>query len=379
MKRIRKIASLLLVLCLLLALFAACSNSGNSASQATSSASAAASPSTSTATTPSAAAASAATSSSGPRTVTDALGNTVQIPATVKSVCGTYPAADAIVLMLGGGDKLVATTSTNSTNSYFIKMLPKITSLPQPFANLTAGNVEEAMKLAPDVIITTGKSNFDILKKAGLTAVAVNTASMKDLQFTVTLIGQILGGDAVQKAADLIDNYNANIQLCSSRTDSIPDADRPTVFYSCGSTITTEGIGSITVEWIHLAGGINVAAANGFEGTIKDTTKEQLMKWDPDIIICRDAATKDEYYNDPTLSALKAVKNNHVYVNPKSIYVWCVRSADEAIQPLWAGTVIQPKLFSDIDMAKVTRDFHAKFYNLNLKDDEINAILNPTK
>ncbi|SHH85526.1 iron complex transport system substrate-binding protein [Sporobacter termitidis DSM 10068] len=367
MKKTRKIASLTMVLCLLAALLAGCAGTGGTEANT---ASPSASPEASASASPSA-------ESTGPQTVVDALGNSVQVPATVKSICATYPAADAIVLMLGGGDKLVATTDYNAKNALFARMLPKITTLPQPFADLTAGNVEQAMSLAPDVIITSGQSNLDILKNAGLTAVAVNTSSIKDLQFTVDLIGQILGGDAVQKAADLIDYYNANIELCTSRTDSIAEADRPTVFYSAGAVLTTEAIGSIVTEWIELAGGINVAAANGVKGMFVDVTQEELMKWDPDIIVCRDAATKDEYAKDPTLSKLSAVKNGKVYVNPMGLYTWCVRSADEAIQPLWAGTVIQPELFSDIDMVKETRDFHSKFYGLDLTDDEINAILFP--
>ena len=203
-------------------------------------------------------------------------------------------------------------------------------------------------------------------------------SNIDDLKFVISMIGEILGGDAVQKAADLIAYYDNNIALCKSRTDSIAQADRPTVFYSAGTMITTEGNGSIVTDWIALAGGVNVAAANGVDGMFIDVTQEELMQWDPDIIICRDAATKDEYYNDPTLSSLSAVQNDRVYVNPKSVYTWCVRSADEAIQPLWAATVIQPELFSDIDMTEETRAFHAEFYGLDLTDAEINAILIPS-
>ncbi len=375
MKRTSKLFSLLMALCLIVTLLAACSNSGETPVSPSTAPSAA--PAEESATPPSAEV-SSSPSDTGKRTVVDALGNEVEIPDTINSICATYPAADAIVLMLGGGDKLVATTSYNSTNEWFIRMLPKITTLPQPFADLKAGNLEEAMSLAPDIIITSGQSNLDAFNSAGLAAVAVNMSNIDDLKFVITLIGEILGGDAVQKAADLIAYYDANISLCSSRTDSIADADRPTVFYAAGKMTTTEGNGSIVKDWTELAGGVNVAAENGVDGMFIDITQEQLMQWDPDVIICRDAATKDEYYNDPTLSALSAVKNDRVYVNPKSVYVWCVRSADEAIQPLWAATVIQPELFSDIDMVEETRTFHNEFYGLDLTDDEINSILYPT-
>lgn len=369
MKKNHSATSIIIIVCLIAAMLTACSSNS----------------STSPSSSEDQAAKSGTTSESGeissePDThiVTDALGNKVELPVNIESIAATYPAIDAIVLMLGSGDKLVATTGYNSTNEWFIRMLPKITSLPQPFTDLKSGNLEEVMSISPDVIITSGQSNLDTFHSAGLPAVATITTSIADLKYTVQLVGDILGDEASAKADKLLKYYDEVIELCKSRTDDIATEDRPTVFYAAGSMITTEGSGSIVKEWIELAGGVNVAAENGVDGMFIDVTQEELLEWDPDIIICRDAATKDEYYNDPTMSSLSAVQNDKVYVNPKSVFVWCVRSADEALQPLWAATIIQPELFSDIDMVEKTRVFHNEFYGMDLSDDEVNAILFPT-
>lgn len=312
------------------------------------------------------------------RTVVDFGGATVEIPTNVTSICATFPAIDAIVVMLGGSDKIVATTASNATNSWFIRMVPEIVNLPQPFADLAAGNVEEIMNINPDVIVATG-NNVQTLRNAGLTVVEVGTSTIDQLKFYIKLVGEVLGGDSVKKADQLLEYYNKNIELVTARNDAIAKEDRPTVFYAANGVLNTEGENTIVKEWIELSGGVNIAAENGVDGGFKDITQEQLLEWDPDFIICRDAKHKDAYLADPTLSKLSAIKNGNIYVNPKSVFIWCVRSADEAIQPLWASTIFQPELFKDIDMVEETRKFHKDFYGLDLTDEEIQSILFPTE
>ena len=319
------------------------------------------------------------TQSADSRSVTDQYGNVVEIPYEVKSICGTFPAIDAIVVMLGAGDKMVAATESNQKDEWMLRVRPGIEKLPAPFAEISAGNVEELMQIAPDVIICSSEVEYDVLVSAGLTAVRVNTTSMAGIQDYIALIGEILGGTHAEKSKQLLDYYHANLDRVTSVTDKISEAERPTVFYSAGGTITTEANGSIVKEWIEVGGGINVAAANGVEGMFVDVTPEELMEWDPDIIICRDYATKAEYYDDPTLASLSAVQNDKVFINPYGIFKWCVRSADEAIQPLWAASVIQPELFTDIDMVEECRQFHKEFYGLDLSDAEVDSILFPTR
>jgi iron complex transport system substrate-binding protein len=369
MKTYNKLTALLLVLVLVLAVLAGCST-GTASPTPTQEPAATDTPDISSPEV-------SDTPEASGRTVTDQYGNVVELPETVNTICGTFPAIDAIVVMLGAGDKLVATTASNQTNPWMIRMVPNIAELPTPFVDTSAGNVEELMRIAPDVTICSSQADFDTITSAGLTAVRVDTSSMAAIQNYIVLIGEILGGEHLTKSQGLLAYYEDNLDTVTSVTDAIAKEDRPTVFYAASGVLNTEGSGSIVKEWIEVAGGVNVAAENGIDGMFVDVTAEQLMEWDPDIIICRDASQKAEYESDPTLSALSAVQNGKVYVNPYGVFKWCVRSADEAIQPLWAATVIQPDLFTDIDMVEETRSFHVEFYGLDLTDEEVQSILFP--
>jgi hypothetical protein len=71
--------------------------------------------------------------------------------------------------------------------------------------------------------------------------------------------------------------------------------------------------------------------------------------------VCRDSATKPQILADARWSNIAAVRNHRLYVNPQGVYVWSVRSAESALQPLWAAKTFHPDLFADIDMTNEVR------------------------
>lgn len=111
------------------------------------------------------------------------------------------------------------------------------------------------------------------------------------------------------------------------------------MYYTAGSPLQTEGQNSIVDVWMNEGGGQNVAAMHGINTApaFATVTREDVLKWNPDIIVCRDADTKQQILADPRWSNVTAVRNHRVYINPQGVYVWSVRSAESALQPLWAA------------------------------------------
>lgn len=311
------------------------------------------------------------------RTVTDLRGVQVEVPTTINRVAASFPAMEEAFLMLGVQDKNVTAIASNQKNPWMLKLYPQIADLPNVFGDSV--NMESLLEANPDVVFVGDEKLQQTLLEAGIPALQTNFKSSQDVIDGLTLMGGIFGGDAQTTASELVADYRANMDFVKGRTDSIATAKRPRVFYAAKNTLNTEGAGSIVTDWIEMAGGVNVATENGVEGTFKDVTLEDLLAWDPDVIVARDAAHKSEYMSDSRFADLKAVKNGHVYVNPKGVFVWCVRSADEVLQPVWAATVIQPDLFGDVDMNKYTYDFYKKYYHYEASDADLQSILFPTE
>jgi iron complex transport system substrate-binding protein len=320
------------------------------------------------------------------RTVVDATGKPIEIPYTVNRVADAWHANNGIVLLLGAGDKLVATTTVVQGIPWFQKMDPKIGSLPAPFT-ATAGsvNMETLIAARPDVLLcSAGSFTADTLAKlsdAKIPVVQMPAATFDDLKATVRITGEVLGAKEAAVATEYIAYLDANIQRVASVTASIPAEQRPTVLHTSQyAVMSTDGAKSLIDAWINYAGGVNVAAKE-VTGNQKAITAEQIAAWNPDIVIVGTAPNGDNVkaiLADPKWSGTNAVKNHKVIANPTGVYLWDRYSAEEALQVLWAAKLLYPAKFQDLDMAKETKAFYLKFFHYSLTDHDVASILSAT-
>jgi len=143
--------------------------------------------------------------------------------------------------------------------------------------------------------------------------------------------------------------------------------------------LAIDGVKSLIDNWINIAGGTN--AAVDVKGLGKLATMEQVIKWNPDVIICGTAPNienKHKIMTDPQWSGIKAVKDGKVYVNPTGVYLWDRHSAEGALQILWAAKLLHPEKFRNLDVKKETKAFYARFFHYKLTDSDFNSIMNAT-
>lgn len=312
---------------------------------------------------------------SGARTITDMDGDVIELPDEVNKVAVLgWPAGEAIIIMLQGQDKLASISTTNCSNTYILNIWPEMADLVIT-PDVSEGNVEELLALGVDLVF--GISTYDYIADAGIPVLTIDYSSPDTITESIVMMGEALGGTCYERAQSVREYYNDNLEMLTAVTDTLTDEERPRVYYAANGLLNTEGSGSITNYWMEAAGGINVATENGIEGTFIDISAEELLEWDPDVIILRDASFYEEIYADPVLSTLSAVRDGKVYVAPKGVYNWAVRASEAAIMPLWAATVISPDLFPDLDIEQETWDFHNTYYGMDLTDDEVFDILHP--
>jgi ABC transporter, substrate-binding protein len=64
------------------------------------------------------------------RDVKDITGDIVKVPVNIEKIATLWYANNQIVLMLGGADKIVATTDLIKNNKWFAHVYPRISSIP---------------------------------------------------------------------------------------------------------------------------------------------------------------------------------------------------------------------------------------------------------
>lgn len=313
---------------------------------------------------------------SAKRTAKDQGGTEVELPENVTKVADLWHANNEIVLLLGGADKLVATTDTVKNMKWFAKVYPNIKDVKAP---LSGDNIqaEELMALKPDVVLSSTDAQIEAARNAGLKAVKVFFQNLKDMRETIKITAQVLGPDAEKKADEYLKYFDGNIDYVSQKTKDIPQEKKPKVLHIVGGNnlLNVDGKNTIIDEWINLSGGVNALDQNG---NMINVTMEDIVKANPDIIIIggTDASKgKETILNSPEWASINAVKNNKIYFNPVGAYNWDRYSAEEALQILWAAKIFNPDSFKDLDLVKKTQEFYKEFFNYDLSSDDAQKII----
>ncbi|WP_312158411.1 ABC transporter substrate-binding protein, partial [Pantoea piersonii] len=160
-----------------------------------------------------------------------------------------------------------------------------------------------------------------------------------------------------------------------AQTASLSEAQRPRVLHIQSlHPLKIDGSQTLIDTWIRLAGGRNAAAQ--VKGNMKEVSPEQIIAWDPDVIIIGAGAGRLE---DSQYAALfrgvKAVQQHRVLQNPSGVFPWDRYGTEVALQILWAAKQLHPQLFSQLDIVAATRAFYQRFYDYPLRADEAERIL----
>ena len=320
----------------------------------------------------SASATASATAEATTRIITDQYGNEIEIPANVERVAATIGAFGHITTVVGGEDKLVAAIPSLS-EGLFHDVWPDANP-----GHRDPSNVEELIAAGTQVVYGPNFTDevTDQLNAAGIVVVTIDKFGTPDeMMSVITLVGEILGGDAPEKAADFNDFYADTIADVEERVADVPEAERvKTLNLRVGgdgySTVDGDDISS---AYVTSAGGTVVSA--DFDTSSGSVGAEQIIAWAPDVIFTMGNASREQILNDPALATVPAVANGKVYTEPEGTYPWSVRSAEGVLMPVFLGTILHPDEFADVDLAAVTKDFYKDFYGYELSQEQVDAIL----
>jgi iron complex transport system substrate-binding protein len=323
--------------------------------------------------------------------VTDMNGVTVAVPVSVNRIAEQFPAHVSTDILLGVGDRLVAIPQNVKTIPLLRLVYPRITAVPELFRNGGGVSMEDLLALQPDIVSRGGgKATASPFAAVGIPSVSMGFSSFAQFPRSITLAGEVYGGGAKARAERFNAYFARRLAFIKARTAALPLAQRPSVVHiSSFPPLVIDGGGTAIDEWITLAGGRDVASS--VHGTHVSITMEQLLKWNPDVLIVETpggdqglaanpgASVLAALANTPGWDQLKAVKTGRVYLNPQGLYPWDRFGVEEALQIQWAAKTIHPELFRDFDMRAETCDFYHDFFDYTLSEAELDQMLGPAR
>lgn len=313
-------------------------------------------------------------------TVVDTMGRAVKVPSKVQRVACLYAFSGHITAMLGQGGKIVAIPEGLKRDVLLNEMVPGIANVSVP-AVQDSINIEELLNTKPDVVFlqkntAINSEEVDKLNRFAIPYLVIDFGGIEEQQNAIRVIGRVLGVE--QKAEE----YNAYYQSCVEKVEKgvsqIPEEKRVRVYHSVNEATRTDIPGSLPADWLKRAGAVNVALDKPLrlvEGKYY-AGLEQILLWDPDLILVNEPGVADYITGNPQWASLKAVKDKRVYQMPIGISRWGHPGGLETpLAMLWTAKLLYPQSFTDLDMQKETRDFYKKFFNFEVDEATANQIL----
>jgi len=317
----------------------------------------------------------------GAATVTDAAGRAVAAPEHVARVFPAGPPAAILTYTLAPEVLLGWPRANRPEEREFL--LPDVGSRPE-VGRLTGrgntANLESVIALKPDLILDVGYIDPTYVSLAERVQQQTGIAyALLDGHFAKTVetyraLGTLIGQS--EAAGKLARYAEATLATILKRTGAVLPERQPRVYYARGPRgLETALGGSINVETIELLGARNVAGER--RGGLATVSLEQVVLWDPEVIITIDRDFAARVGQDPTWSAVAAVRAGRVHLSPKLPFGWVdfPPSVNRLIGLWWLAKILYPALFADHDLRALTREFYALFYHVDVSDEQIARVL----
>ncbi|MDR0489723.1 MAG: ABC transporter substrate-binding protein [Oscillospiraceae bacterium] len=311
---------------------------------------------------------------------TDSCGREVELPRDVTRIAPSGPLAQ-IVLFTLCPDKLVGFASDIS-DEQFEYIDKKYAALPV-FGNFYADtlNLESVMVAAPQIVIDIGeiKPNIaddmaGIQEKTGIPTIFVHMELDSMLSAYETL-GMVTG--ETEQASQIIEYIDKTLTETAQKANSIPDADRLSVYYGQDDGLTVVISGTVHSDVIGIVGGINVAnVEESIRGGASIVSMEQIMLWNPDIVLFAPASIYGDVASLAEWKELNPIKAGAFYEIPNGPYNWMGRppSVNRILGVKWLSNLLYPDIFK-YDMKAETREFYRLFYHCDVTDAQVDSLL----
>ena len=311
--------------------------------------------------------------------VTDAAGRAVPVPAKVTRVFPAGPPA-AILLYTLAPELLIGWPRANRAEEC-VYLLPEICKRPEVGRITGRGNtanLEVVLAQKPDLILDVGSTSAtfvslaDRVQEQTKIPYALLDGRFASIAKTCRTLGTLIGkAEDAEKLARYADD---TLKTILGRIEAIPASERPRVYYARAPRGLTTGLGgSINVETIEMIAR-NIAGEN--QGGLANVSIEQVLVWNPDVIVTIDQEFAATVHNDPSWASVKAVRDNRVHLSPKMPFGWVdfPPSVNRLIGLWWLAKILYPKKFPE-DLRTLTLDFYTRFYHVTPTVAQIDHVL----
>ncbi len=307
----------------------------------------------------------------------DAAGRNVRAPSHVRRVFAAGPPASVLIYAVAP-ERLLGWPRAPSEDAKAFLAAPyrDLPALGALTGRAATANLERVVALAPDLIVDCGEIDRTYVSLAdrmqqqiGAPYVLLDGAFDASAD-TLRTAGRLL---EAEQQGERLGAYAEDILARVGSFAQRPASDRVRVYYGRGSEgLETGRAGAITTELIDRMA-VNVAASGG-AGGLTNVSPEQILAWDPDVIIAHDRRFRAALSSDPRWVGLRAVREGRLYLQPALPFGWidAPPGVNRLLGALWLQSILTG---ADQDLADEVRGFYELFYHVQVSADQIVRLL----
>ncbi|AEF86124.1 periplasmic binding protein [Treponema primitia ZAS-2] len=309
---------------------------------------------------------------SGTRSFTDSSGRTLEIPGKITKISPSGSLAQMFLLAIA--PDLICTVSSAYSPDQAEFVPDYLMNLPVvgQFYGSRDLNPEEIARIGPDLVIDIGEPKDSIAQdmdaitqSIAIPAIHI-TATLRSTPQAFRTLGQLLDREEQGEKLALF------CEKALSRVDDIvakAGNNKKELLYCLGPRgINVLAAGSFHTEvldWI--ANNKAVVDNPSSRGSGNETNLEQILLWDPELIIFGPDSVYSSVAADPTWKQLRAIRTGAYYEVPQGPYNWMGTppSINRYIGMLWLGKILYPQ-YAQYDLYTETAEYYRLFYGREL-------------
>jgi iron complex transport system substrate-binding protein len=319
----------------------------------------------------------------GAKEITDMTGCKVVVPDSINKIYVPSPYGSYLMYSVDPTLLIGLNLSHNEDKRFLPKAAQDLPVLGGFAGQGQQSNLEVVLKAKPDLVLmwsarrsaVQGKAD-QTLKQLNLPMVYAVAESLNDYPDVYLFVGKLLGRE--ERTKRLSAYFQKTLSEVKAVINRVPKEKRPGVYYAEGvDGLSTECNDSIHVELLQLAGDTDVhrCRTTSHRGMEK-VSLEQVMLYDPDVIVAQEKVFYDSVLKDPKWRNVKAVRDGRVYLIPRTPFNWFDRppSFMRILGLKWLMNSLYPDEYR-INIVKEAREFYRLFLDVDVTEGEMRKII----
>ena len=314
------------------------------------------------------------------RVFTDSVGREVTVPAQIDKVALSGPMAQ-IVLFALCPDKLVGISNAwdESAAQYLDTEYYNLPLLGQLYGGKGELNLETLLESGAQVVIDVGEAkdgiaeDLDALQEQTTIPFVHISATLATMDETYTMLGDLLGMPDEAKA--LADYCRSTYDRALTIADSVEKANLLYITGDAGLNVIAQGAYHAEVIDL-LSNNLAVVDEPSSKGTGNEVDMEQILNWNPDVILFAPDSIYDTVAGDAAWQGVTAIQNGAYYEVPMGPYNWMgfPPSVQRLLGMLWMAKVLYPAA-ADFDLYTEAAQYFKLFYHCDLTREQYDALV----